>query len=95
MFKEKSEERIEKENETAKKYANNINVGIQAIKIIDQIKNFVDRTDDEKIDSLSKLRETWLNMLCREFKSYTEFVTEMDKYNIQKQKITMDEVKKF
>ena len=27
MFKEKSEERIEKENETAKKYANNINVG--------------------------------------------------------------------
>ena len=94
-FIEKSEEIKKKENEYSKKYINNLNAAIQSIKVIDQIQEFEDRTNDERMDNLSKLREKWLNMLFRELKSYTEFTIEIDKYNTQKQNLIIYKLKHF
>ena len=100
QFTEKSEEMRDRHNDSGRRYANNIRAGVNIIEIFDQLIKSEQRFDKnadalKNIQQLLKIRRIWLNVLLEEIEQYTVHTVEVNKYNLHKSNLILNEIKDF
>ena len=100
QFTEKSEEMKDRHNDSGRRYANNIRAAVNIIEIFDQLIKSEQRFDKnadalKNIQQLLKIRRIWLNVLLEEIEQYTVHTVEVNKYNLHKSNLILNEIKDF